>query len=333
MLFCNRIGRPEQELLNAFLNLELEPYQKHALQARYIDNLVECIQRANKFSKYFNGGRILVTVGSLMVPGLLSVQYIKNSQWIDSETFQVQVYWITWALSLIVTISNGLITLFKLDKKYYFIHTTKELLMSEGWQYIALTGRYATKEAGPTATHYNQFVVFYHNAEKIKLRQVEEEYYKFTDLPTTTQQANGQKPSQTPSQQQQIPQQPKSLLDGWLGDMKVMSKKVAPQFPQRSSPQDILHLGLQKRRDSQASVDGGPGPTEVSQVQRTSTEGSVSMQSDVQEAAAAGPTVVQPPHMPPIPENEIVQILPSESDERLRAAAGYGIVESEGRAT
>lgn len=318
MLFCNRIGRPEQELLNAFLNLELESYQKVALQARYIDNLAECIQRANKFSKYFNGGRLLVTVGSLLVPALLSVQYIKNSQWIDSETFQTQVYWLTWTLSLVVTISNGLMTLFKLDKKYYFIHTTKELLMSEGWQYIALTGKYATKESGPAATHYNQFVVFYHNAEKIKLRQVEEEYYKFTDLPTTTQQANGQKPSQTPSTQQPIPPQPKSLLDGWLGDMKMTARKAASVIPTPlPQVQAMLHLGLHKRRESQTSVDGSPGPTAISQVQRTSTEGSVSMQSDMQETALAGPTLVQPSHMPPIPENEIVQILPSESDERI----------------
>jgi hypothetical protein len=82
-------------------------------------------------------------------------------------------------VSLLVTIFNGILTLFKVDKKYFFLNTTLERLRSEGWQYFSLTGRYSgqlLKSEKPT--HSNQFKYFTHYVEKIKMKQVEEEYYK-----------------------------------------------------------------------------------------------------------------------------------------------------------
>ena len=70
---------------------------------------------------------------------------------------------------------NGILTLFKIDKKYYFIHTMLERLRSEGWQYFSLTGRYSghlTSNNKPT--HENQFVFFTHYIEKIKMKQIYE---------------------------------------------------------------------------------------------------------------------------------------------------------------
>ena len=60
-----------------------------------------------------------------------------------------------------------------------------ERLRSEGWQYFSLTGRYSghlTSNNKPT--HENQFVFFTHYIEKIKMKQIEEEYYK-TDEKTS----------------------------------------------------------------------------------------------------------------------------------------------------
>jgi len=117
-------------------------------------------------------------------------------------------------------------SLFKLDKKYFFIHTTLELLTSEGWQYIGLSGRYSPKDAIVQPTHENQFLVFFHMAEKIKMRQVEEEYWKFTDTAGIGN-ATTQKPMdilQTPSTKQAplalLPTDKKEALEGWLDDIK-----------------------------------------------------------------------------------------------------------------
>ena len=87
-----------------------------------------------------------------------------------------------WTISLFVTICNGLLTLFKLDKRYYYLHTVVEQLISEGWEYVELSGRFSGFYTPNTApTHENQFVFFCHAIEKLRMRQIQEEYYKLTD--------------------------------------------------------------------------------------------------------------------------------------------------------
>jgi hypothetical protein len=69
--------------------------------------------------------------------------------------------------------------LLKVDKKYFVLNTTYEHLLSEGWQFIHLSGKYSgfyTPSA--TASHQNQFIYFCNMVEKIRMKQVEEEYYK-----------------------------------------------------------------------------------------------------------------------------------------------------------
>jgi hypothetical protein len=89
------------------------------------------------------------------------------------------MYWLVWNLSLFVTISNGVMALLKVDKKYFVLNTTYQHLLSEGWQFIHLSGKYSgfyTPSAA--ASHENQFIYFCNMVEKIRMKQVEEEYYK-----------------------------------------------------------------------------------------------------------------------------------------------------------
>jgi hypothetical protein len=163
------------ELITVISSLEqLDVIEKFLIRTRYIELLISMKRRALYYSILFRTLRLIVTIGSLLVPALLSVQY-------DTHT-KDQMYWATWIISLAVTTSNGIFTLLKVDKKYYFIHTIMELLISEGWQYFALTGRYGESgnllPAGAVHTHHNMFQFFCHYVEKIKMKQVEEEYYK-----------------------------------------------------------------------------------------------------------------------------------------------------------
>jgi hypothetical protein len=213
---------PLQDLFTMFEMLEIQPYRKHILQQRYL-NVVDNFQiRANRLSVMFYTSRLIVTVGSILVPAFLSIQ---------GSSYQAQLYWTTWFISILITIFNGLITLFKLDKKYYFIHTSLELLKSEGWQYIGLSGRYAPKDAPVPPTHENQFLIFFHMAEKIKMRQVEEEYWKFTDTSGVGNATNQVHMSslQTPATQQGalafLPLDQRVAIEGWLDDIKVKSKR------------------------------------------------------------------------------------------------------------
>ena len=97
-------------LFNLFDTLDIEPYKKSVLQERYLNVLQNFQMRATRLSFIFYSARIIITVGSILVPAFLSIQ---------NSSYQMQIYWTTWVLSIFVTICNGLITLFKIDKNSY----------------------------------------------------------------------------------------------------------------------------------------------------------------------------------------------------------------------
>jgi hypothetical protein len=270
-MFSKRKKTPEMSLFDIFESLNIEQYKKTILQERYLEVLHNFHQRSITLAYMFYVTRIIMTVGSILVPAFLSIQ---------GSTFQTQIYWATWVLSLSVTISNGFMTLFKIDKKYFFINTTLELLHSEGWQYVGLSGRYAGKD-GIAPTHENQFLVFFHMAEKIKMRQVEEEYWKFTDTSGVGNATNAKSSLITPTplvQQGQIkalPEEQKDVIERWVGDMKSNMLGLQPRA------RNILGK-LDERQLS-------PGISE------SSLETSVSMRSDLQKNPFAKSAMVQLP--------------------------------------
>lgn len=164
--------------------LQLGDIEKATLTHRFLPLLAHMRSRTKRIAFFFHGSRVIITVGSLIVPALMSIQGFGTGGSYGGEI----TYWITWTLSLFVTICNAFLTLFKLDKRYYYLHTCLEQLTSEGWQYIELSGKYSgfnTPDMRPT--HTNQFVYFSHAVEKIRMRQVEEEYFKLIDATTGAQ--------------------------------------------------------------------------------------------------------------------------------------------------
>jgi hypothetical protein len=176
---CCTLYKDKSNFQNILQSLELGEVQKEILKIRYLTILENFKRRSRNYSAFFFLGHTIITVGSLFVPALLSIQNSDKSILLSGDNFNIQVYWATFVISLLVTIFNGLLTLFKVDKKYYFLNTTLERLRSEGWQYFSLTGRYSGHLINhQTPTHANQFVHFTHYIEKIKMKQVEEEYFK-----------------------------------------------------------------------------------------------------------------------------------------------------------
>ena len=170
-------AKTDIQIIQLIKNLsDLSPVQRDALIIRYKTTERVLTGRARLYGRAFHWTRGTVTIGSLFVPALLSIQY--NSI-VNSDA----VYWITWFISLLVGVCNGVISQYKLDKKYYFLHSILEILHSEAWQYLALSGRYSNGMHGyALASHQNQYVYFFHSLERIMMKQVEEEYYKLSDL-------------------------------------------------------------------------------------------------------------------------------------------------------
>lgn len=151
----------------------LTPVQKDTIKWRYRFMMREYRRRCFMFSILFYVLKITMTVGSLSVPALLSVQ--------SSASNDQFMYWLTWGLSLAVTTANGIMTLFKLDKRFLLLHATAERLRTETWQYVMLAGRYSGHHGHGRPTHKNQYVYYCSQLEKIHMKQVDEEYIKTAD--------------------------------------------------------------------------------------------------------------------------------------------------------
>ena len=203
-------------LESAIQKLSLPEANKEFIQFRLISILKEYRIRVQRYSVSFNTMRVTITVGSLIVPALLSVQYTQNHQ--------QEVYWIVWVLSLLVTISNGILTLLKVDKKYYTLHTTYQHLLSESWQYIHLSGSYSGFYT-PTqqVSHQNQYIFFCNRIEKIRMRHIEDEYYKVIEQGTQQKEAIVP-PTPLPFQQEKSDSQ----VNGGLGLGTTIRKNQAP---------------------------------------------------------------------------------------------------------
>jgi len=135
-----------------------------------------------KFLYYL--GHSVVTIGSLIVPALLSIQYNTDDITNSSHSYMAAIYWSTWVLSLLVTIFNGIITLFKIDRNYYLYNIYLEKLKSETYQYFSLSGRYTgyhTGEIYRQRTYVDQLIVYSYVLEKIYMKLVENEFAQIED--------------------------------------------------------------------------------------------------------------------------------------------------------
>ena len=240
-----------QSFAEAIQKTGLEDLQKLILHQRFLSVVKNFESRCYTFSILFHVMRILVSIGSLIVPALLSIQYSNTSSTTtikDPDSFAYEIYWATWVISLLVTTSNGILTVFKIDKKYYFLHTTKEQLRSEGWQYLELSGRYSGfYTPGKVSSHSNQFIYFCHAIEKIKMHQVEEEYFKLTEPASQLQVTQGTDSKSDKKENPLVHPTPQASLD-------EIAKNLPPE--------------LRKQLISMVLVDGGTHQSDAAKPER-----------------------------------------------------------------
>lgn len=162
-------------LLTNIEELQLDQKEKFVVYSRFL-TLVHTYKRQSlKYEHLYNATRVIITLGSISIPSLLSIQNFINI----SISF-----WIVWIISLVVSILNAYVSLFKIDKNYYSFTALYEQMKSEFWQYKSLCGRYSgfyTPNSQPT--HKNQYTFFMNNIERVQMRSIEETYIKVSDNP------------------------------------------------------------------------------------------------------------------------------------------------------
>ena len=159
----------KQEFIKILRSLpNLTPQQIRIIEVRYLDLINKYKYRIIYIDFLYHFSRGFISIGSVLVPALLSIQT-------PSSSYSVLLYWMTWGISISVTILHNILTIFRYDKKYFGIHSTLEKLESEGWHYLQLSGRY-NHYYNHHPTHQNQFTHFTNTIEKLKMLQIDEEY-------------------------------------------------------------------------------------------------------------------------------------------------------------
>lgn len=139
------------------------------LKSRFLSEVVDYERRKLKTKKYYDIFRFIVTIGSILLPAILSLGQMDPAKL--PKNFDQWTYWSSWTISLMVTASNGFLQLFSLDKNYFEYALTTEQLKTEGWQYFQLSGKYEDDES-----HQGAYKAFSKSIENIKRKQVEKEY-------------------------------------------------------------------------------------------------------------------------------------------------------------
>ena len=143
--------------------------EKSILKSRFLGEVLNYEERRNHTRKYYNSFRFIVTTGSILLPAILSIGQMDPAKL--PKNFDNISYWASWMISLTVTISNGFLQLFSLDKKYFEYAITTEQLKTEGWQFFQLSGKYEDCES-----HKEAYKTFSKSVENIKRKQVEKEF-------------------------------------------------------------------------------------------------------------------------------------------------------------
>jgi len=163
MCCCCCKSKNEKEIIKSINNLKLrDRNKKKNLIRRYVSevNLYSCKVKQTGFLYYTLN--LIITVGSIILPALLSIQ---NNDSYDENN----IYWFAWMLSIVITISNGFLQLFSVNSNYILYCHMKERLITEGWRYINLCGKYKNK------THELSYYDFCQKIEELKMSQLDKE--------------------------------------------------------------------------------------------------------------------------------------------------------------
>ena len=165
--YNNSYANQVNEIINT-LELDSET-DRSILKSRFLSEVIKYEQRKLYTKKYYDRFRFIVTVGSIILPAILSLGQMDPTKL--PKNFDQVVYWSSWTISLMVTASNGFLQLFSLDKNYFEYSLTTEQLKTEGWQYFQLSGKYEDDK-----THQAAYKDFSKSIENIKRKQVEKEF-------------------------------------------------------------------------------------------------------------------------------------------------------------
>lgn len=166
----------KNQILNQIQELELSSQRKKIIEDRFLKQL-QTYETKSKVAEFFYlFFSIFVTIATIILPALLSIQEVSYSDDPDvDKEFKTKIYWSTWVISLLVTISNGLVQFLNLHTQYITFSQTREKLLSIGWAYFELAKPFRG------GTHESMFLDFMEAIDIIIKQQINQEMQFITE--------------------------------------------------------------------------------------------------------------------------------------------------------
>ena len=122
----------------------LSNFNKSIMKERYIPMVNAMIIESIKSNIFFSILQSTITFGSILVPALLSTEQksiFYNATTEQDIQYHHNLYWIIWGISLAVTLSNAVVQLTNMDKKYIMRHINVSHMKKEGWLFLQKSGK------------------------------------------------------------------------------------------------------------------------------------------------------------------------------------------------
>ena len=151
----------------------LSDLNKSIMKERYIPMVNAMIMESIRSNIFFTILQSTITFGSILVPALLSTEQkslIYNSTSEQDIQYQHNLYWIIWGISLSVTLSNAIVQLSSMDKKYIMRHINVSHMKKEGWLFLEKSGKIYGKYVNQP---HDSFVnIFWERVERFRFNCV-----------------------------------------------------------------------------------------------------------------------------------------------------------------
>ena len=163
---CKKFLEFEADSRTLIKYLNLSTLKKNVLVRRYSDAIADYERKRDCVRFAYRLFQMIVTVGSILTPSLLSVQMTEHVK----DDYEIEINIAVWILSVTVSISNGIVNLFKLDELYAHTALTCEKLKTLWYKYITLT------EPFSNSTHEDSYNLFIQKMEELIMEQKFAEY-------------------------------------------------------------------------------------------------------------------------------------------------------------
>jgi hypothetical protein len=142
--------------------LAIAPLQKEYLRSRWLDQVLWMENRASQMRSWHRRLRITAIVASALVPILVTINFNQDKaldKWLKVGTVLI---------SGVVTVSAAVEEFCQFGNRWYSYRRSAELLKSQGWQFLQLSGMYGRFES-----HEAALPLFTEQVEGVIQRDVE----------------------------------------------------------------------------------------------------------------------------------------------------------------